>query len=279
MILSSMPREARKIFFQTYNFIWFSKENTNINLLVWVRIQFMSDLGFSQRWLWRIKICITPCRPLKVNDVSKKHTASISACHLLSRWYLARFFRAWKWRRYIPPKRRLTLNRLHGDLSQKIVLFNKIHVCVCSNYSLYVSVRDFEMVHHPWNKWILFPESSPTLRENNAAPIWLEQTSPGIAYLPQISALYKIYLTVVRARTLSFYVVMLRPIISFVHWKRLLILYIAKLEWNSIDCNNSFLLIKRRIWWPSSKVTNISKEMLHAYYVCVLSCKCQSISI
>jgi hypothetical protein len=28
-----------------------------------------------------------------------------------------------KWRRYVPPKRRLQLNRLHGVISQKMILF------------------------------------------------------------------------------------------------------------------------------------------------------------
>jgi hypothetical protein len=33
------------------------------------------------------------------------------ACHLLSRWFLARFIlRPWRWRRHVPPKRRLTFN-------------------------------------------------------------------------------------------------------------------------------------------------------------------------
>jgi hypothetical protein len=31
-------------------------------------------------------------------------------------------FRPWWWRRYVPPKRRLTFNGLHGVISQKMVL-------------------------------------------------------------------------------------------------------------------------------------------------------------
>jgi hypothetical protein len=46
------------------------------------------------------------------------------ACHLLSRWFLAQhIIRPWRWRRYVPPKLRLTLNGLHGVISQKMVLF------------------------------------------------------------------------------------------------------------------------------------------------------------
>jgi hypothetical protein len=33
------------------------------------------------------------------------------------------FLRPWRWRQYVPPKHRLTLNGLHGVISQKMVLF------------------------------------------------------------------------------------------------------------------------------------------------------------
>jgi hypothetical protein len=33
------------------------------------------------------------------------------------------FLRPWRWRRYVPPKRRLTLNGLHNVISQKLLLF------------------------------------------------------------------------------------------------------------------------------------------------------------
>jgi hypothetical protein len=35
----------------------------------------------------------------------------------------------WRWRRYVPPKRRLTINGLHGVISQKIVLLNLYITC------------------------------------------------------------------------------------------------------------------------------------------------------
>jgi hypothetical protein len=38
-----------------------------------------------------------------------------TACHLLSRWYLAQLMlRPWRWRRYVPPKSQLTFNGPHG---------------------------------------------------------------------------------------------------------------------------------------------------------------------
>jgi hypothetical protein len=40
------------------------------------------------------------------------------------RWFLARrILRLWRRRRYVPPKRRMTFNGLHGVISQKTVLF------------------------------------------------------------------------------------------------------------------------------------------------------------
>jgi hypothetical protein len=42
---------------------------------------------------------------------------------LLSRWFLFGLIsRHWKWRRYVPPKRPLTFNRLHAVISQKTEL-------------------------------------------------------------------------------------------------------------------------------------------------------------
>jgi hypothetical protein len=53
-----------------------------------------------------------------------------SACHLLSRWFLARLIlRPWRWRLYVPPKRRLTFNGLHGTILQKIKLSISTHSC------------------------------------------------------------------------------------------------------------------------------------------------------
>jgi hypothetical protein len=44
--------------------------------------------------------------------------------HLFSCWFLARLIlRPWRWRRYVPPKHRFTLNGLRGVISRKIVLF------------------------------------------------------------------------------------------------------------------------------------------------------------
>jgi hypothetical protein len=44
--------------------------------------------------------------------------------HLLTCWFLLKLFlRPWRWKRYVPPKHWLQLNRLHGVISQKMILF------------------------------------------------------------------------------------------------------------------------------------------------------------
>jgi hypothetical protein len=58
---------------------------------------------------------ITPCSPFSINRRFGGTCRLQGACHLL--------FRSWTWRRYVPPKRRLTLNGLQGVISQKMVLF------------------------------------------------------------------------------------------------------------------------------------------------------------
>jgi hypothetical protein len=67
-------------------------------------------------------------------DVSEEHIASVfrveeefskpasclaTACSLVC-WTI---LRPWRWRRYVPPKRRMQLNVLHGVISQKMILF------------------------------------------------------------------------------------------------------------------------------------------------------------
>jgi hypothetical protein len=80
---------------------------------------------------------ITPCSPLRVNrhyggtcrlhlqdrrisQARNQRKGCGSACCLL---HTGLILRSWRWRRYVPPKRRLTFNGLHGIISQKIVLF------------------------------------------------------------------------------------------------------------------------------------------------------------
>jgi hypothetical protein len=64
----------------------------------------------------------TPCSPLSVNR-------RFGGTGLLPGWFLAQLiFRPWRWRRYVPPKRWLTLNGLNGVIFQKMVLFKTLFV-------------------------------------------------------------------------------------------------------------------------------------------------------
>jgi hypothetical protein len=58
--------------------------------------------------------------------VSEEHIASIFRVEEIispPAYLLKLFLRPWRWRRYVPPERRLQLNRLHGIISQKMILF------------------------------------------------------------------------------------------------------------------------------------------------------------
>jgi hypothetical protein len=65
---------------------------------------------------------VTPFSPLKVN---RRFGGKYRLClPPVSRWFLARLILwPWRWKQCVPPKRLLTLNGLHGVISQKIVLF------------------------------------------------------------------------------------------------------------------------------------------------------------
>jgi hypothetical protein len=120
---------------------------------------------------------MTPCSPLRVNrrfgllglffepedggDMflrkvgwnSMDYTASYrrrwysSACHLLACWFLLNLFlRPWIWRRYVPPKRRLNLNGLHGVISQKMILFCLPPACLVVFAKLISSTLKMEAI-------------------------------------------------------------------------------------------------------------------------------------
>jgi hypothetical protein len=61
------------------------------------------------------------------------HWAQSSLCYLLHA----------RWSRHVPPKRRLTFNRLHGVISQKIELFITTAVRTCSYMACIVPVLEY----------------------------------------------------------------------------------------------------------------------------------------
>jgi hypothetical protein len=75
----------------------------------------MQDWRVSSSGIWRRVVHWVS------TDVSDENIA----CHLLACWFflLNLFLRPWRWRRYVPPKRRLKPNGLHGGISQKMIIF------------------------------------------------------------------------------------------------------------------------------------------------------------
>jgi hypothetical protein len=79
---------------------------------------------------------LTQCSPLEVNrrfgGTYRLHLQGLKISRARNQreirweaefWFLARIiFRPWRWKRYVPPKRRLTLKELHCVISQKMVL-------------------------------------------------------------------------------------------------------------------------------------------------------------
>jgi hypothetical protein len=95
---------------------------------------------------------MTPCSPLSVNRRFGEHNASIFRVGKInsarnqrkSRWQV--YFWRWRWRRYVPPNCRLTLNGLHGVISQKMVLFN---VLLVYNFGSLVHTCQITRYHNP----------------------------------------------------------------------------------------------------------------------------------
>jgi hypothetical protein len=94
---------------------------------------------------------MTPCSPLKVNrrfwwtwrfHLQGRRISSGSACHLLSRWFLDRvILQSWRCRRYVPPKRHLAFNELHGIISQK------------TEFSIFTWLTLFKIACFPYSYW------------------------------------------------------------------------------------------------------------------------------
>jgi hypothetical protein len=82
---------------------------------------------------------LTPCNPIEVHlcfggicrlhlqgrrKIQARNQREVLTCYLLRAGLIfGRFIRTWKWRRYVPLKRRLTFEGLHGVTSQKTAFF------------------------------------------------------------------------------------------------------------------------------------------------------------
>jgi hypothetical protein len=63
-----------------------------------------------------------------ISDPARRRSIANAGCCLHAGFLLNLFFQSWRWRRYVLPKRRLTLYGLHGVISQKMVLL----ILLCS---------------------------------------------------------------------------------------------------------------------------------------------------
>jgi hypothetical protein len=123
-----------------------------------VRFEVLTAVVMSSSIFWDI----TPYSPLNVNWrfgrtfrlhlQNRKIKLARNQCE--SRWQalapaftfdLARLiFRSWRWKRNVPPKRQLTINGLHGVISQKIVLL--VEPYLCSRICFHIYGRRFVLL-------------------------------------------------------------------------------------------------------------------------------------
>jgi hypothetical protein len=82
----------------------------NIDSIKLYFVSYFVALGF----VFLITIFICP------SDFIEEFFLLLVTCFRLLAWII---LRPWRWRRHVPPKRRLTFNGLHGVMSQKIGLF------------------------------------------------------------------------------------------------------------------------------------------------------------
>jgi hypothetical protein len=87
----------------------------------------VSRLPVSKKTYPFCEILSLPCVFIQGGEISVYSLSipeNIFCLLLTSCWFLASFIiRPWRWRRHVPPKRRLIFNKLHGVISQKIELF------------------------------------------------------------------------------------------------------------------------------------------------------------
>jgi hypothetical protein len=81
---------------------------------------------------------MTPCRFGGIYRLHLQGRRKPATCLLAG--FLNLFLQLWRWRRYVPPKRQLKLNGLHGVISQKIILFIATAVKTSNPTCLYLFV-------------------------------------------------------------------------------------------------------------------------------------------
>jgi hypothetical protein len=131
----------------------------DLRFSLWRRLSF----GMWRRVVWYTVTNVSSCTQKKeasgfsetlvtINQTTRRQSSNYTVnekYHLLG-YNAGAIRRPWKWRRYsyVPPKHRLTLNGLHGVISQKMILFittavrtsnpiyfNILHPVVCNYYT------------------------------------------------------------------------------------------------------------------------------------------------
>jgi membrane protein YdbS with pleckstrin-like domain len=92
--------------------ILFYLSDSSIYLLYFIGFEVFTAVVMKSIIFWDM----TPCSPLSFNQQTR-----------LLAGFLNLFLRPWRWRRHVPPKRRLKLTGQHGVISQKMILFTVFH--------------------------------------------------------------------------------------------------------------------------------------------------------
>jgi hypothetical protein len=97
------------------NVVAFSKQSQLMKSIIFWDMRPCSPLSFNRRFGGTYRLYHQGRR----NMFSKPTNKQVASCLLAG--FLNLFLRPWRWRRYVPPKRRLKLNGLHGVISQMIL--------------------------------------------------------------------------------------------------------------------------------------------------------------
>jgi hypothetical protein len=151
IVLSRQDTVRKHLIFEHFMQIWDIRKyhsNSTVTLYGVVGFEVITAVVMKISIFWDI----TPCSPLRAN---RRFGGTYRQCLLGTCFHagflLTSFFRPWRWRRYVPPKRRLTLIGPHGVISQKMVLFTLrgwLHIISNSR-----DLREGKRIHrsNPWH--------------------------------------------------------------------------------------------------------------------------------
>jgi hypothetical protein len=108
------PEDGGDMFLR--NVGWNSTGYTALYLTRWYRLPVFAELISSTL---KMEVICSSETSVETQRATRRHIPEdVTAC----RFSLNLFLPPWRWRRFVPLKRRLKLNKLHGVISQKMVL-------------------------------------------------------------------------------------------------------------------------------------------------------------